>query len=94
MTPTFTAPPTLLDQPTRQKAREHHYWKVAPMQAVRQGNWKAYRAAPGKPIELCNLATDLGEKHGMAKFERLLSLARTESVGFPLAGKTKTNQQP
>jgi arylsulfatase A-like enzyme len=89
--------PTLLGQPAKQKSREYLYWEAAPVQAVRQGNWKAYRAAPGKPIELYNLADDLGERQNVAAqnpeivagMEKLLARAHVDSPEFPLKGKNK-----
>ena len=35
-------------------------------QAVRAGDWKAYRPGPGKPLQLFNLATDPGEERDVA----------------------------
>ena len=35
-------------------------------QAVRAGDWKAYRPGPGKPLQLYNLATDPGEERDVA----------------------------
>jgi arylsulfatase A-like enzyme len=89
--------PTLLGQPGSQKTRSHHYWEAAPAQAVRKGDWKAYRSAPGKPIELYNLATDIGETQNiaqqhpdiLAKMEKLLEESHTESAEFPLKAKKK-----
>ncbi|MBM3858715.1 MAG: arylsulfatase [Verrucomicrobia bacterium] len=89
--------PTLLGQNARQQRRAYHYWEAAPQQALRQGDWKAYRAAPGKPLELYNLASDISESRDLAKenpalaskMERLLQEARVESPEFPLAKKLK-----
>jgi arylsulfatase A-like enzyme len=92
--------PTLLGQPARQTMRPHFYWEAAPAQAVRQGDWKAYRAAPGKPIELYNLAKDLGETQNVAaahpdmvaRLERLMTASRFESPEFPLQAGKKTKK--
>jgi arylsulfatase A-like enzyme len=94
--------PTLLGQSAQQRRRDYHYWEAAPQQAIRQGDWKVFRSAPGQPIELYNLASDLGETRDVAKenpalvakYEKLLSQARTESAEFPLATKTKKGKQP
>jgi arylsulfatase A-like enzyme len=91
--------PTLTGQPTKQVLRDHFYWEAAPQQAVRRGDWKAYRAAPGRPVELYDLATDVGETKNVASaqpsvaaaLEKLLASARTESPDFPLARKSKGN---
>jgi arylsulfatase A-like enzyme len=90
--------PTLTGQPTKQVLRDHFYWEAAPQQAVRRGDWKAYRAAPGRPVELYDLATDVGETKDVASaqprvaaaLEKLLASARTESLDFPLARKSKS----
>ncbi len=93
--------PTLTGRPDQQKRRDHYYWEAAPQQAVRRGDWKAYRPAPDKPLELYHLSNDLGETTNVAKahpevaasLERLLVTARTESPEFPLQAnkRTKTN---
>ncbi|MEX2577739.1 MAG: arylsulfatase [Verrucomicrobiales bacterium] len=84
--------PTLLGKTEEQAIREHFYWESAPQQALRRGDWKAYRPAPGKPLELYHLASDIGETRDYApqkpelvdEFERLMENARTESEEFPL----------
>ena len=56
------------------------------------GDWKAVRPAPGAPLELYHLKTDLGEKQNVAaqnpevvaKIETYLKTARTESERWPL----------
>lgn len=88
--------PTLTGQVAQQKRREHFYWEAAPQQAVRRGDWKMYRRAPDRPVELYNLANDIGETKNVAQanpeiaaaMERLLTTARTESAEFPLHEKT------
>lgn len=90
--------PTLLGRPAaEQRIREHHYWEAAPQQAVRAGDWKLYRAAPERPVELYDLAKDLGETKNVAathpdvaaRLEKLLTTARTESADFPLQKKPR-----
>jgi arylsulfatase A-like enzyme len=61
--------PTLLGQPDRQQAREYLYWEfhMGKQQAVRLGSWKCVRFGGTKePIELYDLATDIGETHNVA----------------------------
>lgn len=61
-------------------------------QAVRIGDWKAIRSGLDKPLELFNLAKDLGEEHNVAaehpdmvrKIEAYLETARTESECWPI----------
>jgi arylsulfatase A-like enzyme len=84
--------PTLLGQVKKQKKHEHLYWEYKGKQAVRMGDWKAYRPGLEEPIELYNLADDIGEqkdvaaKHPdiVAQIEEILQTARTESELFPL----------
>jgi arylsulfatase A len=75
--------------------REYFYWELHegnPIQAVRFGDWKAVRTGPGKPLELYDLAKDLGETMDLAtnhpdevaKAERLMQGARTEDTNWPL----------
>jgi arylsulfatase A-like enzyme len=55
-------------------------------QAVRWGNWKAVRSAPGTPLELYDLAADIGESRNVAadnpkviqRIETYLASVRTE----------------
>ncbi len=58
--------PTLLGKQQRQ--RDHLYWEFySPFQqAVRMGNLKAIRFATQGPVELYNLATDIGETNNIA----------------------------
>lgn len=67
-------------------------------QAARMDDWKAVRHAPGQPIELYNLAKDIGEKQNVAaqnpdmvkKMEKFLGEARTPYADNPGAeAKTK-----
>jgi arylsulfatase A-like enzyme len=89
--------PTLLGEAAKQKARAYHYWEAAPAQALRQGDWKVYRGAPDRPVELYDLATDIGETRNVAaqhpgiaaRLEKLMLQARVESAEFPLAAKNK-----
>ncbi|MBI2928183.1 MAG: arylsulfatase [Verrucomicrobia bacterium] len=86
--------PTLLGQKQTNR-HEFFYWEFhekGSKQAVRMDDWKALRLAPGKPLELYNLKTDLGETTSVAehhpevvaKIEEYLKTARTESAEWPL----------
>ena len=77
------------------KTHEFLYWEFhegGTVQAVRHGNWKGIRPAPGKPLQLYDLATDLRETNNVAdknpdivaKIETYLKTARTESKEFPI----------
>ncbi len=84
--------PTLRGEASRQAKRDHFYWEAAPQQAVRRGDWKLYRSALDRPVELYHLATDLGETTNVAAAQpeitaaltRLLTTSRTDSAEFPL----------
>ncbi len=61
-------------------------------QAVRTGNWKGVRPGKGRPLELYDLSTDLGEQHDVAgahpevvrRIQDALTRARTDSAEFPV----------
>ena len=89
--------PTLLGED--QSPPEFLYWEVGSgdvmEQAVRMGNWKAVRLGPGAPLELYDLAQDLGEEKNVAadhpavveQIEQYLATARfdpplAEESGF------------
>ncbi len=78
-----------------QKVHDYLYWEFHERgfkQAIRQGEWKAVRLGPGKPLELYNLANDLGETKNVAsanaaiiqKMEQLFKSARTDSKEWPV----------
>jgi arylsulfatase A-like enzyme len=88
--------PTLLGRPEQQGRHEFLYWEFhegGSIQAVRMGRWKAVRPF-GKRLELYDLQTDIGETHNVAdshpdvvaKIEKYLTTARTESKFWPLKG--------
>ncbi len=77
-----------------QVPHEYLYWEFhegGSKQAVRAGDWKAVRLGPGKPLELYNLKTDIGETRDVAgqhpeivaRIEGYLRSARTDSPEFP-----------
>jgi len=87
--------PALLGRP--QRNHEYLYWEFFEQgfqQAVRADRWKAVRTAPGRPLELFDLAADPGEtvevaaRHPdvAARMEELLRTARTESPDWPTRG--------
>jgi arylsulfatase A-like enzyme len=80
---------------------EFLYWEFhegqSSAQAVRMGDWKALRLGPGRPLELYDLSTDIGEITNVAsahpdvvaRIEKYLLTARTESTTWPLRGATR-----
>ena len=86
--------PTLLGK-GKQAEHEFLYWEyphaTGVVQAVRMGDWKLVQPAPGKPFELYDLRTDIGESKDVAdrnpevvaKIKRYLATARTEPRKFP-----------
>ena len=71
------------------------YWEFPAgkfQQAVRWRNFKAVRLAPGRALELYDLAEDVAEKHDksadrpdvVARIEAYLENARTESANWPV----------
>jgi arylsulfatase A-like enzyme len=85
--------PALFGRPCRTQG--FLYWEFHERgfgQAVRMGNWKAVRPGQEQPLELYDLATDLGETTDVAAahpevvaaITEYLATARTESVDFPV----------
>lgn len=79
----------------QQPKHEFLYWEFhegGTIQAVRHGNWKALRLAPGRPLELYDVVKDPIEKQNVAaehpqvieRIETYLKTARTESKEFPI----------
>ena len=57
-----------------QRRHEYLYWQAGlkgrlSKIAIRQGNWKGVRIGSNKPLELYNLATDIGEQKNLAAAE-------------------------
>ena len=76
-----------------QRSHPYLYWEYArSQQALRVGDWKAYRPKPWAPIELYDLRNDPTEERDVAAYnpdlvaemERLFSEARVDSDLFPL----------
>jgi arylsulfatase A-like enzyme len=86
--------PTLLDHGGTQTDREYLYWEFQGRQAVRLGQWKAYRMASDGDFELYDLDADRSETSNVAaeypevvsRIEAIMVEARTESELFPLIG--------
>ena len=88
--------PVLTGSPAEQKTHEFLYWEFheggGSKQAVRMGDWKGVRLGPMQPLELYNLASDIGEEKDVAaehadvvgKIENYLETARSESEFWPL----------
>jgi arylsulfatase A-like enzyme len=79
----------------RQPKHEYFCWEFHERgfkQAIRMGDWKAVRLSRSRPVELYNLAEDLGETKDLAsknpgivkKMEELFATARTESEFWPV----------
>jgi arylsulfatase len=89
--------PTLLGKPEKQKKHDYLYWEYKGRQAVRLGDWKAYRMGGSGEIQLYNLKEDIGEQHDVAsqnpevvsRIEEILKSARTRSELFPLVRKKR-----
>jgi arylsulfatase A-like enzyme len=80
--------PAILGKP--QRSHEYLYWEFFErgfVQAVRMGRWKAVRFGTKEPIELYDLAADIGETRSVAaqhpdvvaKIEQVMASARTHS---------------
>jgi len=89
--------PTLLGNNEKQGFHEFLYWEYGGRQAVRMGDWKAYRKDVSSRIELYNLKYDIAEQHNLtekkpdmaSKMKEIMRDARTESELFPLVRKKK-----
>jgi arylsulfatase A-like enzyme len=57
--------PYLTDENT-QPPHDALFWRYGEQMAVRKGQWKLIKVA-GKPVELYDLASDIGEVHNLAK---------------------------
>jgi arylsulfatase A-like enzyme len=89
--------PTLLQKETQPK-HDYLYWEFhenpTTNQAIRKENWKAVRMNPDGPIELYNLALDVGEKINVAdkhpevvtEMKGLFASARTPNPIWKIRG--------
>jgi arylsulfatase len=83
---------TLFGRSDEQARHEYLYWEYHGRQAVRLGDWKGYRASVDSPIELYDLAADIGETRDVAnlhpdvvaRIAAIMQSGRTESELFPL----------
>jgi arylsulfatase A-like enzyme len=86
--------PTLVGQ-TQTNKHDFLYWEFHErgfQQAARSGDWKAVRPQADEPLELYDLAKDIGEKKNVAqqnpdviaKFETYFKTARVESPDWPM----------
>jgi arylsulfatase A-like enzyme len=90
----ISALPAILGRPQTQR-HEYLYWELHEngfKQAIRVGDWKGVRLAPNQPIELYDLAHDIGETTDVAaqhpaeaeRMTRLFKAARTDSPDWPV----------
>jgi arylsulfatase len=83
---------TLFGRSDEQARHEYLYWEYHGRQAVRLGDWKGYRTSVDSPIELYDLAADIGETRDVAdlhpdvvaRIAAIMQSGRTESELFPL----------
>jgi arylsulfatase A-like enzyme len=79
--------------------RDYFYWELhegRPIRAARFGDWKAVQNGIDKPIELYDLATDVGESHDVAaeqpeqvlQAKEIFTKAHRPDPNWPLTGKT------
>lgn len=94
--------PTLLGQPQKRQ-HEYLYWEFRTRtfsQAVRLGNWKGVRHGTGEPLELYDLATDVGEKSNVAdqhpdvakQIEAIMAKAHVETEHWPSLERRRTRK--
>ncbi len=85
--------PAILGKP--QNDHEYLYWEYRQkgfQQAVRMGNWKAVRLGLDQPVELYDLATDIGETNNIAeehpeivkKMRKIFREAHVNSKHWPM----------
>lgn len=98
--------PELLGNKSEQKKHDYLYWEFhekGGRQAIRMGDWKAVKynvlKTPNKPMELYNLANDIGEENNVAmqfpdivkEMEIVFIEARTPSDVFTFSQETFLN---
>jgi len=94
--------PALLGQ-KQTNQHEFLYWEFhekGSKQAVRMGDWKGVRLAPGERLELYDLKSDPGEAKNVAtthtdvvrKIDEYLKTARKESERWPLLGAKESDE--
>jgi arylsulfatase A-like enzyme len=86
--------PAILGEPNRQQRHDYLYWEFYERgfdQALRMGDWKALRKGLQGPVQLYNLAQDIGETTDVAaqhpdivaKVREYLRTARVDSPVYP-----------
>ncbi len=86
--------PAYLGKP-QPRQHDYLYWEFHERgfaQAIRTGNHKCFRRNPGQPIEVYDLASDLGERNDIAsqnpalvrRAAEIFRTARTDSQLFPV----------
>jgi arylsulfatase A-like enzyme len=94
----------LLTSKPQTNAHEFFYWEFHEngfQQAARTGDWKAVRPQADKLLELYDLKTDIAERADIAKnnpeivakFEKYLKTARTESAAWPIKKPEKKDEK-
>lgn len=98
--------PEITGHPERQPAHEYLYWEFyerGSSQAVRRGDWKAVRAPlQTGPIELYNLASDLGEARDVSakhpeivrEMQHIFEVAHTPHPDWAIRGNVPTQKSP
>lgn len=95
--------PALTGRP--QRSHEYLYWEFHERgfdQGVRMGDWKGIRKGRREPIELYDVASDLGETRNVAaqhpqivaRIARIMEEARTESNEFPVREAAERRRRP
>ncbi|MCA9026335.1 MAG: arylsulfatase [Planctomycetaceae bacterium] len=95
--------PALLGQP-QEKEHEHLYWDYGHsrqnfQQAARLGNWKGVRRSQGQPLELYDLANDLGETSDVAtghpdvveRIEEIIEESFVPTENYPITSRQTGN---
>ena len=81
---------TLLGNDKEQKQHKYLYWSTKHHQAIRMGQWKAFRIHPDKKIELFNIEKDSYSKNNLAdqypgilrKMDSLFKVTHTDSEWY------------
>ena len=93
--------PALTGHLKSQKLHDYLYWETSHEQAARTGRYHSFREHPSKPTEVYDVAADPGctqdlapaHPEVVAKFERILKTARTDSEWYINPGETPKETQ-